>query len=198
VQLCIATSNNDSTQPSDTAKAEEWRDWCVENGFEFVVADLETNNAVEGRTDKDKASEEATTTNDSSSGMMREKGGRERIVEALEANMWPHMQMKPRENVGGRKWRSIREDEKKERERKTEEEQEEEEERTGKEKKDEGEFHHRTERRYGYFSRSIRLPEGIEADKKDAIHAKFENGVLEIRVPAPTQEPAKKIAISKS
>ena len=53
----------------------------------------------------------------------------------------------------------------------------------------------RQELRYGSLSRSLPLPEGVTGTD---ITATYKNGVLEIRVPAPTQEPAKKIAISKS
>ena len=45
------------------------------------------------------------------------------------------------------------------------------------------------------FSRSLPLPEGVtEAD----IAATYKDGVLEIRIPEPKREEAKKIAISKS
>jgi len=53
----------------------------------------------------------------------------------------------------------------------------------------------RREVRYGAVSRSLPLPEGVtEAD----ITASYKDGVLEIRVPEPKHEEAKKIAISKS
>jgi HSP20 family protein len=49
--------------------------------------------------------------------------------------------------------------------------------------------------RYGSFSRSLPLPVGVaEAD----ITATYKDGVLEIRIPEPKHEAAKKIAISKS
>ena len=52
----------------------------------------------------------------------------------------------------------------------------------------------RRELRYGSLSRSLPLPEGVtEAD----ITAAYKDGVLEIRIPEPKREPAKKIAISK-
>ena len=52
----------------------------------------------------------------------------------------------------------------------------------------------RQELRYGSLSRSLPLPEGVtEAD----ITATYKAGVLEIRIPEPKREPAKKIAISK-
>ena len=53
----------------------------------------------------------------------------------------------------------------------------------------------RRELRYGSLSRALPLPEGItESD----ITATYEAGILEIRVPEPKQETAKKIPISKS
>jgi HSP20 family protein len=53
----------------------------------------------------------------------------------------------------------------------------------------------RRELRYGSLARSLPLPEGAtEAD----ITATYKDGVLEIRIPEPKREPAKKIAISKS
>ena len=42
-----------------------------------------------------------------------------------------------------------------------------------------------SERRYGRFSRSVELPEGISADD---IRASFRNGVLEVAMPAPQRE----------
>lgn len=53
----------------------------------------------------------------------------------------------------------------------------------------------RREVRYGSFSRSLQLPEGVtEAD----IAATYKDGIVEIRIPEPKREEAKKIAISKS
>lgn len=53
----------------------------------------------------------------------------------------------------------------------------------------------RHEIRAGSFTRTLPLPEGVsEAD----VTASYKDGILEIRVPAPAPEPAKKIAISKS
>jgi HSP20 family protein len=53
----------------------------------------------------------------------------------------------------------------------------------------------RQELRYGSLSRSLPLPEGVtEAD----ISATYKAGVLEIRIPEPKHEPAKKIAISRA
>ncbi len=53
----------------------------------------------------------------------------------------------------------------------------------------------RQELRYGSLSRSLPLPEGVtEAD----ITATYKAGVLEIRIPEPKHEPARKIAIRKT
>jgi HSP20 family protein len=49
------------------------------------------------------------------------------------------------------------------------------------------------ERKYGSFQRSIRLPEGIKADK---IKAEFKNGVLNIDIPKDKVEETKKIKIN--
>lgn len=45
----------------------------------------------------------------------------------------------------------------------------------------------RRERRTGSFSRSMRLPKGVEPDD---IKATCENGVLEVTIPVPEQKPA--------
>lgn len=52
----------------------------------------------------------------------------------------------------------------------------------------------RHELRYGSFTRSIALPEG--ATESD-VRASYKDGILEIRIPAPEPEPAKKVAIEK-
>jgi HSP20 family protein len=52
---------------------------------------------------------------------------------------------------------------------------------------------HRSERRFGSFSRTVGLPQGV-AD--DAIAAAYTNGVLEVRVPKPEQPKPKRIEIS--
>lgn len=53
----------------------------------------------------------------------------------------------------------------------------------------------RREVRYGSFTRSLPLPQGVtEAD----ITATYKDGVLEIRIPEPKHEEGRKIAISKS
>jgi HSP20 family protein len=45
---------------------------------------------------------------------------------------------------------------------------------------------------YGKFERQIALPQGVEADK---IAARYEHGVLEIRLPLPAQLAGRKIPI---
>jgi len=54
------------------------------------------------------------------------------------------------------------------------------------------ENYHRVERRYGSFSRSIALPQTADVEK---VSARFDKGVLEIRVPKAEREKAKKIEI---
>jgi HSP20 family protein len=53
----------------------------------------------------------------------------------------------------------------------------------------------RFERRYGAFARAVGLPQGVEADR---IAARFEDGVLEVRVPKPEEQKPRTIAISKT
>ena len=55
------------------------------------------------------------------------------------------------------------------------------------------EGYYRVERATGSFSRSLTLPEGVDAD---AIEAAFANGVLEIRIPKPEERKPRKVAIS--
>jgi HSP20 family protein len=52
-----------------------------------------------------------------------------------------------------------------------------------------GDRFYRRERSFGSFTRSIPLPEGIEAEK---IKADFRDGVLELRVPKPERRSQKK------
>lgn len=63
------------------------------------------------------------------------------------------------------------------------------------EEKREDQGYVRQEVRYGSLSRSLPLPERVtETD----ITATYKAGVLEIRIPEPKREPARKIAISKA
>jgi len=55
------------------------------------------------------------------------------------------------------------------------------------------ERYHRFERRFGSFTRTVGLPQGIT---EDAIKAVYKDGVLEIHVPKPEQVKPKKIAIA--
>ena len=59
---------------------------------------------------------------------------------------------------------------------------------------DEAHYHLR-ERRYGSFSRSIKMPSGIESDK---IKANYDKGVLELHLPKVEEVKPKKIAITTS
>ena len=53
---------------------------------------------------------------------------------------------------------------------------------------------YRFERRFGRFSRSITLPQGIDAD---SIQADVKNGVLEVRVPKPAERKPTRVSIGK-
>jgi HSP20 family protein len=58
------------------------------------------------------------------------------------------------------------------------------------EEKSEGFY--RIERAFGGFSRSLTLPDGIDADKVDA---SFDNGVLEVRIPKPAERKPHRVEI---
>ncbi len=55
------------------------------------------------------------------------------------------------------------------------------------------EGYRRIERASGSFSRSLTLPDGIDPD---SVNARFERGVLEVRVPKPEQRKPRRVAIS--
>jgi HSP20 family protein len=57
----------------------------------------------------------------------------------------------------------------------------------------EGDRYQRFERRYGTFSRTVGLPQGVSEEE---IKATYEHGVLEIRVPKPEQAKPKRIEIA--
>jgi HSP20 family protein len=57
----------------------------------------------------------------------------------------------------------------------------------------EGKGYYRFERSYGSFSRSLTLPEGVEAD---AVKANFDQGVLEVRIAKPEAPKPRKVAIT--
>lgn len=52
--------------------------------------------------------------------------------------------------------------------------------------------YHRVERAYGAFSRSLTLPDGVDAD---GVTARFERGVLEVAIPKPEQRKPRRISI---
>jgi HSP20 family protein len=51
---------------------------------------------------------------------------------------------------------------------------------------------YRVERSFGRFSRSLSLPEGVDAD---AVNAEFHDGVLEVRIPKPEERKPRRVAI---
>lgn len=55
-----------------------------------------------------------------------------------------------------------------------------------------GEGFYRLERASGSFSRSLTLPEGVDGD---AIAARFDKGVLEVRIPKPQASKPRKLSI---
>jgi HSP20 family protein len=54
---------------------------------------------------------------------------------------------------------------------------------------------YRYERRFGTFARAVGLPQNVDQDQ---IAARYENGVLEIRVPKPEEQKPRKIELSKT
>jgi HSP20 family protein len=61
------------------------------------------------------------------------------------------------------------------------------------EHEDKGEGFYRVERAFGSFSRSLTLPQGVDAD---GVTAGFDRGVLEVRIPKPEQRRPRRIEIS--
>jgi HSP20 family protein len=55
--------------------------------------------------------------------------------------------------------------------------------------------YHRVERAYGRFSRSLSLPEGVDADQ---VQADFDKGVLEVRIPKPAERKPHRVQIGAS
>jgi HSP20 family protein len=53
--------------------------------------------------------------------------------------------------------------------------------------------YHRIERASGSFSRSLTVPDGVDPER---VQARFDNGVLEVRVPKPEQRKPRRVAIS--
>jgi HSP20 family protein len=56
-----------------------------------------------------------------------------------------------------------------------------------------GTGYYRLERSTGAFSRTLTLPEGVDAE---AVEASFANGVLEVRIPKPEQRKPRRVSIS--
>ncbi len=61
------------------------------------------------------------------------------------------------------------------------------------EKEEKGENHHLTERRYGSFSRSVRLPFDVHASK---IKANYKDGLLTITMPKSEKSKVKQIKVN--
>src|SRR3954451_20766324 len=57
----------------------------------------------------------------------------------------------------------------------------------------EGEGFYRVERATGSFSRSLTLPKGVDAE---AVTARFDRGVLEVRIPKPAERKPRRISIA--
>jgi HSP20 family protein len=62
------------------------------------------------------------------------------------------------------------------------------------EEKKEEEGYYRVERAFGRFSRSLTLPDGIDPEQ---VKAKFDNGVLEVRIPKPEERKPHRVSIGK-
>jgi HSP20 family protein len=54
---------------------------------------------------------------------------------------------------------------------------------------------YRFERRFGSFARAVGLPQGVDGDQ---ISARYDNGVLEVRVPKPVEATPRKIELTKT
>jgi HSP20 family protein len=59
----------------------------------------------------------------------------------------------------------------------------------------EGEGYYRVERASGSFQRSLTLPKGVDPE---AVSAKFDRGVLEVRIPKPAERKPRRIEIAGS
>ena len=55
--------------------------------------------------------------------------------------------------------------------------------------------YHRVERAYGRFARSLALPQGVDPDQ---VKAEFDNGVLAVRIPKPTERTPHRVQIGAS
>jgi HSP20 family protein len=61
------------------------------------------------------------------------------------------------------------------------------------EREERQEGYHRLERGFGSFSRSLTLPDGVDADR---IEAHFDRGVLEINIPKPEQKKPRTVQVN--
>src|SRR5689334_6395958 len=59
-------------------------------------------------------------------------------------------------------------------------------------KEERGEGYYRVERAFGSFSRSLTLPQGVDADQ---VEANFDKGVLEVRIPKPAEAKPTRVQI---
>src|SRR5215211_5568032 len=62
------------------------------------------------------------------------------------------------------------------------------------ENEEKGEGYHRVERAFGSFSRSMTLPQGVDAEQ---VEAHFDSGVLEVRIPKPAEAKPTRVQIGK-
>jgi HSP20 family protein len=62
------------------------------------------------------------------------------------------------------------------------------------ESEEKGEGYHRVERAFGGFSRSLTLPQGVDADQ---IKAEFDKGVLQVTIPKPADAKPTRVQIGK-
>jgi HSP20 family protein len=62
-------------------------------------------------------------------------------------------------------------------------------------KEDRGEGYYRVERAFGSFSRSLTLPQGVDAEQ---VEANFDKGVLEVRIPKPSEAKPTRVQIGKA
>ena len=63
------------------------------------------------------------------------------------------------------------------------------------EQEERSEGYYRVERAYGSFSRSLSLPQGVDADQ---VQADFDKGVLEVRIPKPAERKPHRVQIGTS
>ncbi|RUP44055.1 hypothetical protein BC936DRAFT_150010 [Jimgerdemannia flammicorona] len=104
IALCVGVEaglvGGEANVEAGTAKErEEYEDWCLENGFEYI--DLDAREEDDDNTGSDHA--EATRTTD--------PPGLARVLEALQSNMWDGMTRKPAASDGADRLRHIQREE---------------------------------------------------------------------------------------